>query len=304
VRYLDHLVHVTALAYLLSGLLVGIVVVPIARAAQMHLPRRLVMLLVSWGAAALVGMAFVVHAATAAVAPGALVPLTVASCSNSSICAGALGTPVWSSGVTIGANAVTVTTDGVYSVSGDVNYPGTSSAGRRECMVVKNGGIVTEIRLINAASGPTVVPCMTTPLSLVAGDTVAIDVKQDSGSTMSGISGSLGLVMSQPIDDDSGLGGGDGGGCSTLACLSDVGVSSPAHGQVLTFDTASSTWRNADTCGTTDAGMSPCAVDIQDGGNAAGFLNNLHDDLFVLVGAVLGAPLILLITRWFTGGRD
>jgi hypothetical protein len=302
VNYLGHLVHVAALSYLLSGLLVGIGVVPIAKAAHMHLPRRLVMLLVSWGAAALVAMAFAVHAATAAVAPGALVPLTVASCSNSGICAGALGTPVWSSGVTIGANAVTVTTDGVYSVSGDVNYPGSSAAGRRECMVVKNGGIVTEIRLINAASGPTVVPCMTTPLSLVAGDTVAIDVKQDSGSTMSGISGSLGLVMSQPVDDDSGLGGG-GGGCSTLACLSDVGVSSSANGQVLTFDTASSTWRNADTCGTTTGGMSPCAVDIQDNGTAAGFLNNVHDDLFVLVGAILGAPLILLMARWFLGSR-
>lgn len=36
----------------------------------------------------------------------------------------------------------------------------------------------------------------------------------------------------------------------------------------------------------------------------APYLNNLHDDIFFLVGAVLGAALIPLIVRWFTGGRD
>jgi hypothetical protein len=115
------------------------------------------------------------------------------------------------------------------------------------------------------------------------------------------------------VDDDSayctGLTGpcadtdtGGGGGCTTLDCLSDVSTTSSSAGQVLTYEAASATWTNADTCGSDVA--DPCTVDVATTGTTAGFLNNLHDDLFVLIGAVIGAALIPLILRWFTAGRD
>jgi hypothetical protein len=50
--------------------------------------------------------------------------------------------------------------------------------------------------------------------------------------------------------------------------------------------------------------QAPCQVDISNGTVFAGFLNNVHDDLFVLVGAILGAALIPMIVRWFTAGKE
>lgn len=56
------------------------------------------------------------------------------------------------------------------------------------------------------------------------------------------------------------------------------------------------------TCG--DSSTTACVVDIASNGTTAGFLNNLHDDIFVVIGVVLGAALIPLIIRWFTGMKD
>lgn len=62
-------------------------------------------------------------------------------------------------------------------------------------------------------------------------------------------------------------------------------------------------WSVACSSGCSGGGGSGGTVDIANGGVASSYLNNLHDDLFVLVGAVLGAALIPLIVSWFTAGR-
>ena len=62
----------------------------------------------------------------------------------------------------------------------------------------------------------------------------------------------MGKIMHGGIEY-SGGGSGGGGGSSTLAGLSDVAVSSPTDGQVLTYDDANDKWINSDASGGDEA---------------------------------------------------
>jgi hypothetical protein len=109
-----------------------------------------------------------------------------------------------------------------------------------------------------------------------------------------------------------------GGGVSTSAQPPQAGYVNPATTvtttvqSTVTVTTGGGTGTTAigSNCGgtTTDAGGAtvaqvPCTVDIGSGGTAAAFLNNIHDDIFVVVGATLGAALIVLMAEWFLTKR-